>query len=69
MLIKKVQVYERPGGLVKPPTLAQVVISLFMGSSPKMGPVLTALSLQPASDSVSLSLPLPPCAPSLSFSL
>ena len=46
---------------VKRPTSAQVVISLFAGSSPVSGSVLTTWSLEPASDSVSpsLSLPLP----------
>ena len=44
----------------KRPTSAQVMISQSMGSSPMSGPVLTARSLEPASDSVShLSLPLP----------
>ena len=43
--------------LVKQLTLAQVMISWFVGSSPVMGSVLTAQSLEPASDSVSLSLP------------
>ena len=33
--------------------LAQVMISLFLSSSPTWGSVLTALSLEPASDSVS----------------
>ena len=45
--------------LVKCPTSAQVMISWFMGSSPISGSVLTAQSLEPASDSVSVSLPLP----------
>ena len=38
------------------PTSAQVMISQFMGSSPASGSVLTAQSLEPASDSVSGSL-------------
>ena len=42
--------------LVKRPTSAQVVISWFAGSRPMLGSVLTAQSLEPASDSVSLSL-------------
>ena len=42
---------------VKCLTLAQVVISRFVGSSPASGSVLTAQSLEPASDSVSLSAP------------
>ena len=41
--------------LVKRPTLAQVMISRFMGSSPTLGSVLIAQSLEPASTSVSLS--------------
>ena len=41
--------------LVKRPTLVQVMISWFMGSSPVLGSVLTAESLEPASDSVPLS--------------
>ena len=52
---------------VKHLTSALVMISLFMGSSPMSGSVLTAWSLEPASDSVSLSLcPSPTCALSLS---
>ena len=57
--------------LVKRPTLAQVMISQFVGSSPASGSVLTAWSLEPASDSVSphLSLcPSPACTLSLSLS-
>ena len=47
--------------LVKHVTLAQVMISQFVGSSPASGSVLTAQSLELASDSVSpfLSLSLP----------
>ena len=46
--------------LVKGLTSAQVMISWFVGLSPMLGSVLTAQSLEPASDSVSpLSLPLP----------
>ena len=45
------------------PTSAQVMISQFVGLSPASGSVLTAQSLEPASDfvspSLSLSLPLP----------
>ena len=50
--------------LVKHLTLAQVMISRFMGSSTTSGSVLIAQSLEPASDSVSpfLSVPLPPCS-------
>ena len=43
-------------------TSAQVMISLFVSSSPALGSVLTAQSLEPALDSVSPSLSLPlPC--------
>ena len=41
---------------VKRPTLAQVMISRFLSSSPESGSVLTAQSLEPVSDSVSPSL-------------
>ena len=41
-------------------TSAQVMISLLMSSSPASGSVLTAQSLEPASDSVSPSLSVPP---------
>ena len=46
---------------VKRLTLAEVMISRFVGSSPMSGSVLTARSLEPASYSVSpsLSAPLP----------
>ena len=47
--------------LVKHPTLAQVMISRFMGSSPMLGSMLTAQSLEPASDSVSAPPPLVLC--------
>ena len=46
--------------LVKCPTSAQVMISQFMGSSPVLGSVLTAQSLEPALDSLSPSLSAPP---------
>ena len=46
---------------VKCPTSAQVTISWFMGLSPTLGFVLTAQSLEAASDLVSHSLPLPLC--------
>ena len=49
--------------LVKHPTSVQVMISWFVDSSPALGSVLTARSLEPASDSVfslSLSLSAPP---------
>ena len=42
--------------LVEHPTSAQVMISQLISSSPTSGPVLTAWRLEPASDSVSLSL-------------
>ena len=45
---------------VKRPTLAQVMISRSVSSSPASGSVLTAQSLEPASDSVSPSLSTPP---------
>ena len=45
---------------VKRPTSAQVMISWFMSSSPASGSVLTAQSLEPASDPVSPSLSAPP---------
>ena len=44
-------------------TLAQVMTSLFVSSSPTSGSVLTAQSLEPAVDSVSPSLSL--CSPPL----
>ena len=53
--------------LVKRPTSAQVMISRFMSSSPALGSVLIAQSLEPASDSVS-PLPAPPLL-ALCFSL
>ena len=45
---------------VERPTSAQVMISRFVSSSPASGSVLTARSLEPASDSVSPSLSAPP---------
>ena len=48
------------GDSVKHQTLAQVMISQFMGSSPTAGSGLTAQSLEPASDSVSPTLSAPP---------
>ena len=59
-------------GSVGRQTLAQVMISQFMGSSLVLGSALTAQSLELASDSLSpsLSLPLPRlCARSLMLSL
>ena len=50
------------GQSVKCPTLAQVMISRFVGSSPLSGSVLTAQSLELASDSAS-----PPLSASLSL--
>ena len=41
-------------------TSAQVMISQFVSSSPVSGSVLTVQSLEPASESVSPSLPVPP---------
>ena len=53
--------------LVEHPTSAQAMILQFMRSSPKSGSVLTAQSLEPASDSVYVSLSvLPQLALSLS---
>ena len=69
-LISKIEVITgRPGGAqsVKHSTSAQVTISQFMGSGPTSGSVLTAQSLEPASDSVSL--PLCPSPTHASFSL
>ena len=57
--------------LVKHLTSAQVMISQFMGSSPTSGFVLTAQSLEPALDSVSLALcsfPTHTLSPSFSLS-
>ena len=45
---------------VKRPTSAQVMISQSVSSSPALGSVLTAQSLEAASDSVSPSLSAPP---------
>ena len=42
--------------LVKHVTAAQVMILPFVSWSPALGPVLTAQSLEPASDSVCVSL-------------
>ena len=46
--------------LVKHLTLAQVMIAQFVGLSPASDYMLTAQSLEPASDSVSPSLSAPP---------
>ena len=45
---------------VKRPTLAQVMVMQSEGSSPALGSVLMARSLEPALDSVSPSLSVPP---------
>ena len=45
---------------VKCPTSAWVMIAQFVSSSPASGSVLTARSLEPASDSVSLPVSAPP---------
>ena len=45
---------------VEHPASAQVIISRSVGSSPRSGSVLTAQSLEPASDPVSPSLSAPP---------
>ena len=45
---------------VKRLTVAQVMISWFVSSSPALGCVLTVRSPEPALDSVSLSLSAPP---------
>ena len=51
------------------PTSAQVMISQLVGSSPTSGSVLIAQSLEPALDSVCVSLSLPlPCLCSVSLS-
>ena len=42
------------------PTSAQVMMSQSVSSSPTLGSVLTAQSLEPTSDSVSASLSAPP---------
>ena len=57
---------------VKRPTSAQVMISRSVSSSPALGSVLTAQSLEPASDAVSLSLslcPSPTCMLALPLSV
>ena len=45
---------------IKRPTSAHVMISRFVSSTPVLGSVLTAQSLEPASDSVSPPLSVPP---------
>ena len=54
---------------VKRPTSAQVMISQPVSSSPALGSVLTAQSLEPALDSVSPPLSASPPAHTLSLSL
>ena len=67
MLIKISVLLGCLGGSVERPTLVQVMILPFVGSSPTLGSVLTARSLEPAFDSVSPSLcPFPAHALSLS---
>ena len=51
---------------VEPPTSAQVMISQLVSSSPALGSVLTAQSLEPTSDSVS---PSPSALPLLTLCL
>ena len=59
--LKELRIEGRLGGSVGwRPTSSQVVISRFMGSSPTSGSVLTAQSLEPVWDSVTLSLSAPP---------
>ena len=48
--------------LVERPTSAQVMISRFVSSSPASGSMLTAQSLEPASDSMAPTLSLSVCA-------
>ena len=56
------------GSVVKRLTSAQVMISRFLSLSPTSGSVLTAQSLEPASDSVSPSLSAPPSLALVSLS-
>ena len=64
--IRKLNKEKEPGApgwvaqSVERPTSAQVMISRFVGLSPASGSVLTAQSLEPALDSVSPSLSVPP---------
>ena len=57
------------GQSVEQTTLAQVMISWFVGSSPALSSVLTAQSLGPASDPVSPSLSAPLLLMPLSLSV
>ena len=54
--------------LVECPTLAQVTVSWFMSPGPASDSVLTAQSLEPASDSVSPRLYALPCSCSVCLS-
>ena len=54
---------------IKCPTSAKVMILWSMSSSPESGSVLAAQSLEPASDSVSMSLSAPPPLALFSLSL
>ena len=55
--------------LVERPTSAQVMMSWSVSLGPMLGSVLTAQSLEPASDSVSPSLSAPPRSHSVSLFL
>ena len=69
-LCKSTKSHNHRAQSVKCPTSAQVMISQFVGVSPAWGSVLTAQSLEAASDSVSPSLSLPlPSSHSVSFCL
>ena len=59
-LLKTVSMGCLGGSVVEHPTLAQVMISQSVSSSPALGSVLTAQSLEPALASVSPSLSAPP---------
>ena len=65
MSVENLQIIRRPtrgtwvAQSVKHPTLAQVMISRSMSSSPASGSVLMAQRLEPVSDSVSPSLSAP----------
>ena len=65
----KIDDHSRGAGVAQPvrcPTSAQVMISRFVNSSPSVGSVLTAQSLESASDSMSPSCSALPCSCSLS---
>ena len=63
MKLDPVYIYDGPGSWVaqsvEHPASAQVMTSGSVGSSPALDPVLTAQSLEPASDSVSPSVSAP----------